>query len=350
MKKLLFLIVTLFAAVQLQAAESPFTLPAVKQWKEGKGVCVVGQGVNVRALQPELAYAADYLRQSLAISAPAGSDAPVVELVCSGRKKDAEAYTIVVRKDRITIKGDTPQAVLWGVQTLIQWSAQSPEIPCGTATDRPDYALRGMMIDVGRKYIPLDYLRHLVDVMSYYKMNCLQVHLNDNGFKKYFHQNWDETYAAFRIESELFPELTARDGYYSKRDFRNFILESARKGVEIIPEIDAPAHALAFTHFRPSLGCEEFGVDHFDLTNPAVVPFLDSLWTEYIGGPEPVFAGPRVHIGTDEYSNKKQDVVELFRSLTDHLIKFCQQHGKQPVVWGSLTYAKGDTPVQVDGV
>ena len=84
--------------------------------------------------------------------------------------------------------------------------------------------MRGMMIDVGRKYIPLSYLYSLVNLLSYYKMNTLQVHLNDNGFRDFFHGNWNETYSAFRIESELFPGLTAKDGYYTKKGFHDFIL------------------------------------------------------------------------------------------------------------------------------
>jgi hexosaminidase len=48
--------------------------------------------------------------------------------------------------------------------------------------------------------------------MAYYKMNTLSLHLNDNGFPAHFQDNWDETYAAFRLESERFPGLTAEDG------------------------------------------------------------------------------------------------------------------------------------------
>ena len=66
------------------------------------------------------------------------------------------------------------------------------------------------MIDCGRKFIPMAYLQDLVKIMAYYKMNTLQVHLNDNGFKQYFEHNWDKTYAAFRLESETYPGLTAR--------------------------------------------------------------------------------------------------------------------------------------------
>ena len=121
-------------------------------------------------------------------------------------------------------------------------------------------------------------------------------------------------------------------------------------GVEIIPEFDAPAHSLAFTHYRPSLACEEYGADHLDLRNPAVIPFLDSLYTEYLGGPDPVFCCPRMHIGTDEYSNKDSTVVELFRQLADHLIRHVESFGKQAVLWGSLTHAKGNAPVKADNV
>ena len=75
-----------------------------------------------------------------------------------------------------------------------------------------------------------------------------------------------------------------------------------------------------------------------------------NLWMpclkEYLEGENPVFRGPRVHIGTDEYSNKKKDVVEKFRAFTDHYIRYVESFGKQACVWGALTHAKGDTPVK----
>ena len=168
------------------------------------------------------------------------------------------------------------------------------------------------MMDCGRKFIPMAYMRDLVKMMSYYKMNVLQVHLNDNGFKQFFGHDWNKTYAAFRLECETFPGLTARDGYYTKREFVDFQLDAAARCVEIIPEIDAPAHTLAFSHYKPELGSKEYGMDHLDLFNPETYTFMDALFKEYLEGEEPVFRGPRVHIGTDEYSNKKKDVVEKF--------------------------------------
>ena len=78
----------------------------------------------------------------------------------------------------------------------------------------------------------------------------------------------------------------------------------------IIPEIDAPAHTLAFSHYDPELGSKEYGMDHLDLFNPKTYEFMDALFKEYLEGDDPVFVGPKVHIGTDEYSNKDQAVVE----------------------------------------
>ena len=91
-------------------------------------------------------------------------------------------------------------------------------------------------------------------------------------------------------------------------------------------------------------------MDHLDLFNPETYKFMDGLFKEYLEGDEPVFRGKKVHIGTDEYSNKKKDVVEKFRAFTDHYIRYVESFGKQACVWGALTHAKGDTPVKSENV
>ena len=120
--------------------------------------------------------------------------------------------------------------------------------------------------------------------------------------------------------------------------------------MEIIPEIDVPAHSLALTQYKPEIGSEEYGMDHLDLFKPETYEFVDALFREYLDGRNPVFTCKRVHIGTDEYSNKKQDVVEKFRAFTDHYIRFVEGFGKQACVWGALTHAKGETPVKSENV
>jgi len=336
----------------------PFVVPELTSWQGARGDFHPTGRIVVtdRAFLPVAErFAADYAELfSRRLTVVQGKGRAGDLVLSRADRRDtlgAEGYRLTVG-ETATITATTPQGAFWGTRTILQISEQtrSHALPCGVATDRPAYPVRGFMIDVGRKYIPMDYLRQLVKVMAYYKMNTLQVHLNDNGFKQYFGNDWAKTPAAFRLESDFFPGLTARDGSYTKKEFRAFQREAAAQGVEILPEIDVPAHSLAFTHYRPSLGSEEFGADHLNLRNPAVVPFLDSLFTEYCAGPDPVFVGPRVHIGTDEYSNKDKAVVELFRSLTDHLIRHVERYGKQAVAWGALTHAHGDTPVKSKNV
>lgn len=339
----------------------PFTIPALHQWRGGQGQLVLGSSSRVLYADARLRpaaqlLAADWLSatgQQLVVAQGRKAGAADVLLAYKQHKQlGAEGYTISIGKN-VRVEA-TESGTLHAMQTLLQLAIPQPDggvaLPCGTITDRPDYPMRGFMIDCGRKYIPLSYLRRLVRTMAYYKMNTLSVHLNDNGFPAYFHDNWDETYAAFRLQSDRFPGLTAEDGSYSKAEFRQFVLDAQALGVEVIPEIDVPAHSLAFSHYRPSLGSKEFGMDHLELSNPEVIPFLDSLFAEYLEGPEPVFAGPRVHIGTDEYSNRRSETVEQFRTLTAHLIGTVQKYDKQPAVWGSLTHAKGQTPVPVKDV
>lgn len=264
---------------------------------------------------------------------------------------EKEGYDIVIG-DYVKVSANEPVGVYWATRTLLQMGEQykNGNLPKGHIRDWPDYGIRGLLIDCGRKFIPMNYLRDLACIMSYYKMNFMHVVLNNNGFKAYFNDDWNQTYAAFRLECETYPGLTARDGYYTKKEFVHFQEEAAERFVEIIPEIDIPAHSLAFSHYKPELGSKEYGMDHLNLSHPEVYSFVDALFKEYLDGENPVFRGPRVHIGTDEYSNKKKEVVEQFRAFTDHYIKFVEGFGKQAGVWGALTHAAGETPVKSDNV
>ena len=340
----------------------PFTIPAIHEWQGGVGTLSVTAQSRILYADARLQMAAEALARDLQLSS--GLSLPVAEgrkaaegdilFVYKPQKKlGDEGYTIDINKC-VRVEA-AERGAYHAAQTLLQIvndcpAGNLPFLPKGRIADRPDYPLRGLVLDCGRKYIPMDYMRRLVRTMAYYKMNTLEVHLNDKGHPPFFYNDWNQVYSAFRLESDLFPGLTAEDGSYTKDEFRQFILDAAAQGVEIIPELDSPAHSLCFSHYRPSLGSKEYGMDHLELTNPEVIPFIDSLYSEYLGGPNPVFVCPRVHIGTDEYSNKNQEVVELFRSFTDHLIHTVESYGKQAVLWGALTHAKGETPVKVDDV
>lgn len=335
----------------------PFVIPELSSWQGAEGNFHPSGRVVVldeQLLSVAQSFVADYSTMfgrtfTIVKGKPTAGD--IVFQTIKDSTLGEEGYRLEVAQNAV-ISSSTVKGAYWATRTVLQISEQSNSraLPCGVTTDVPAYPLRGFMMDCGRKHIPLDYLDKLVKVMSYYKMNTLQVHLNDNGFKQYFGNDWDKTYSAFRLESTLFPGLTATDGFFTKKEFIRFQKDAETQFVDIIPEIDVPAHSLAFSHYRKSLGSTEYGMDHLDLKNPEVVPFLDSLFTEYCGGKDPVFRGKRVHIGTDEYSNRDPEVVELFRGLTDHLIKHVESMGKQAVTWGALTHANGKTPVKSDNV
>ena len=339
----------------------PFVVPELKQWTgkdgnftPGKDTRIVCTSQNPELLRIARMFADDYQQmfgQTLSVAQGKATSGDFVLSLSADKKLGEEGYAIKIT-DRVAISAPTPIGLYWSTRTLLQLAEQNQErsLPQGTIRDYPDYPLRGFMIDCGRKFIPMAYLQDLVKIMAYYKMNTLQVHLNDNGFKQYFEHNWDKTYAAFRLESEIYPGLTARDGSYSKKEFIDFQKQAASNFVEIIPEIDVPAHSLALTHYKPEIGSKEYGMDHLDLFKPETYEFVDALFKEYLEGDNPVFVGKRVHIGTDEYSNAKKDVVEKFRAFTDHYIRFVEGFGKQAVVWGALSHAKGDTPVKSENV
>ena len=361
-QNLFFLIA--FVCVNLQSVAQnvkPFVIPELKEWNgktgnfipaaEAKIICDVNNAEIRRVAE---LFAADYesmFQKKMQIVSGKASKGDFQFKLKKDRNLGKEGYAVTI-SDKVMVTAPTATGLYWSTRTLLQMTEQhaSRELPKGTLRDYPNYGIRGFMMDCGRKFIPMDYMRDLVKIMSYYKMNTLQVHLNDNGFKQYFNHDWSKTYAAFRLECDTYPGLTARDGFYSKKEFIDFQKKAEDQFVEIIPEVDAPAHTLAFTHYKPEIGSEKYGMDHLDLFNPETYRFMDNLFKEYLEGENPVFCGPKVHIGTDEYSNKDQKVVEKFREFTNHYIKLVESYGKQACVWGALTHAKGETKVKSENV
>ena len=334
----------------------PFVVPELTQWQGGEGQMQPSGQIVVAS--PALrsmgqTFCDDYtLLTGRQMSIATGNKAKAGDIVLRLKKDKAlgsEGYRMAIGTT-CDITAATPKALYWGLQTVLQLSEQQPSLPCGSTVDKPQYAIRGFMLDVGRKFVPMPYIKKLARIMAYYKMNTLQLHLNDNGFKQYFDDDWMQTPSAFRLECDTYPGLAAKDGHYTKAEFRTLVKEAAAQFVDIIPEIDAPGHVLAFTQYKPSLASEKYGMDHFDIFNPEVYTFMDNLFKEYLSGKDPVFAGKYVHIGTDEYSNATQELKEKFRAYTDRYLALIESYGKSPMVWGALSHADGTTPVRQKGV
>lgn len=276
---------------------------------------------------------------------------------------EPEAYRMNISKKRVTITATDSAGSYWGSRTLLQMLAQNPtELPCGSAWDAPRYKLRGFMLDAARLPITMDYLKDVVRVMSWYKMNDLQLHLNDNFI---FHEHYVDagedpfrkSYAAFRLQSNMKGKdgtpLTAQDLFYTRKEFRDLVSFARQRGVNIVPEFDAPGHALSFTRVRPDLiykgpmNHAKRRCEMLDAANPETLSFVSQVWDEYLQGNTPTFAGCKVvHVGADEFFGAAED----YRKFADGLLGHIQDRGHTPRIWGSLNAKKGKTPVRAKGV
>ena len=337
----------------------PKVIPALQQWKGAEGSLSLPTQGNIiinSSNEEALASTAFILMEDLKelmgweytiSTGKAKKNAIYLSLSEPDEQLDKEGYALSIT-NKVSIEAPTTQGVFWGTRTLLQMlHHQKAKLAKGTTRDWPEFPSRGFMLDVGRKFFTLDYLKQQIKVLSLHKMNEFQIHLNDNGFPQFFDNDWNKTYAAFRLESERFPGLTAKDGSYTKKEFTELQRMGMEYGVNIIPEIDIPAHSLAFAHYKPEIGSKEYGMDHLDLYKEETYKFVDALLDEYLSGEEPVFVGSDVHIGTDEY-NKKE--AEQYRYFTDRYLKYVASYGKTPRMWGGLKWLPGKTPVQAKGV
>ncbi len=341
--------------------KKPAVIPALREWYGYEGMFELQKNISI-VIDPKdkdtLQKIAKIFQNDLLLSTG------IKPTIKTGKPQPGDIFLTLQEKDKsigdegyylnvdkfISISALQYKGLFWGTRTILQILEQDPNhksLPKGITRDYPKYEVRGFMIDVGRKFFTIDFLRDYVKLMSYYKMNNFQIHLNDNGFDKYFQKDWNKTYAAFRLENTTYPNLTAKDGSYSKREFIELQKLANDYAVTVIPEIDVPAHSLSFAHAIPEIGSKGYGMDHLDLHNPLTYEVVENVFKEYLQGTDPVFINKEVHIGTDEY-NKKES--EAFRAFTDHFIRYVQKFGKDVRIWGALTHAQGKTPVTSENV
>ena len=356
-----------------QGNARPLVIPEILQWRGDQGYLELGgKTLKVFCEDPSLAeqLIAD-LRQvhGAAVELVADRNASPNIIFCSGLKErlGKEGYFMGVDKEAVTISAGTRTGLLWGSRTLMQLLRQNGgSIPCGQAMDFPRFALRGFMLDIARTHFTLAELREVVDLMAWYKMNDLHLVINNNYI---FHENYvdagrdplKESYSAFRLESDMKgadgTPLTAQDLSYSKKEFREFIDYAKERGVNIVPELDTPGHALSFTRVRPDLiyqgpmrGHVKRRCEMLDAANSETLKFVGEVFDEYLfKDPElkrPVFEGCVVHVGSDEFFGAAED----YRRYTDGVLHHVLSRGYTPRVWGSLSAKKGKIPVVAEGV
>lgn len=336
----------------------PFIIPSLREWHGGDGYFILNASSEI-VIDPQykesLQNLASLLQQEikdfsgLELKITYAKNKGYGNIYLSLQHDDSslgeEGYYCSINNN-FEIYGLQYQGLFWGTRTFLQLLEQQPEnrkFPKGEIRDYPKYEVRGFVLDAGRKFFTLDFLKDYVKLMSYYKMNDFHIHLNDNGMKIYFDDDWERTYSGFRLENSTYPNLATPNEFYTKKDFRAFQKMAREYAVRIIPEIDVPAHSLAITRAIPDIASNRYGKDHLDISLPKTYEVTENIFKEYLEGSDPVFVGKEIHIGTDEY-NKAE--AEAFRKFTDHFIGYVQGFGKNVRVWGALTHAQGKTPVR----
>lgn len=285
---------------------------------------------------------------------------------CPDNGLGQEGYIMETGNDKVTVKAEDNAGAYWATRSILQIAElNNKTMPTGITRDYPKYEVRGFMLDVARKPVSMETLEDVAKEMAYYKMNEFHLHLNDNLI---FYEDYgsaeealDKAYTGFRLESDVTEggenqsDLTTEDMYYTKDEFRNFILDCRDMGVNITPEFDTPGHAGAFIRVRPDLMLQDIksgnasrAGEQFDLSEEKYeesLAFVESIWDEYLN--ENMFdESMTVHIGTDEYYGESN----RFRMFSDDLIEYIQNKGYTVRLWGSLSQMPGSADVRSEGV
>lgn len=352
--------------------EKPHVIPALAEWHGLEGTAHVNNDVIVVAEDDKFNDVAkmfvDDLKEidiNLALKDKSNSESAIIFKLDKDNGLAKEGYAIAIKDNQIIIYAEEHTGAYYATRSLHQIlkANQNHQLPNGYIRDYPKYPIRGFMLDVGRKFTKLDYIYDMMKTMSYYKINDFQIHLNDNAiFLEHFEdakESLEKAYTGFRLESDLKGnghQLTSTDGFYTKDEFRELIVNSAKYGVTIVPEFDTPGHAMSFVKIRPELmydGSIVNGkIDHeraamLNLDHEETLPFIKSMYDEFLDGEKPVLGNVPIHIGSDEYYGE----AEVYRKYVDDLLKYISQDKNRTArVWGSLTNKAGETPIISKGI
>lgn len=261
-----------------------------------------------------------------------------------------EGYEINISSEGITLIAADSRGICWGRVTLKHMLEQSSKLPCGTLRDYPEYAVRGFVLDVARRPISMDFLYRVVDTLSDNYMNTLQLHFNDNAIIS--ESEYDNTvdgarklYSSFKLESDVSSELgrLSADDCYSDEELLKLFEYAESKGVEIVPEIDTPAHSMAITKLYPELSYNDYPelADTLDVSKPEAVDFAKSLWSFYIDGEDALFGGcDTLHLGMDEFFGDNRAYARYLSDMCTFVKDTVPD--KTIRVWASMDYNEVD--------
>jgi len=230
----------------------------------------------------------------------AGASEPVEQL------GENESYRLEISATHVRLTAANPLGTLHGLQTFLQLVRVTPQgfaVPAVTINDQPRFPWRGLMIDVGRHFIPVSAIERNLDGMEAVKLNVFHWHLSDDQ--------------GFRVESKLFPLLQEKGSgghYYTQKQLAEVIEYARERGIRVVPEFDMPCHTNSWLVGYPQLGSRESPyqpANHFGVLDAAMDPTQESTYQfidQFLGEMTPLFPDDYFHIGGDECNGKEWDI------------------------------------------
>lgn len=248
-----------------------------------------------------------------------GSEAPkgAITLGLDPAIGNREGYVLTVKADRVTLNGQTENGVFYGIQTLrksipAETKATSILLPAGSIQDEPRFSYRGMHLDVGRHFFPIEFVKiHRLAGTSQYEYLPLAPHRRprlENRNKKYPKLTeigaWRDRTVIGRNTEEY--DNTRYGGFYTQEQAKEIVKYAGERYITVIPEVDLPGHMLAALAAYPEMGCTggpyevcpRWGVfeDVLCIGNEKSMQFLEDVMAEIID----IFPSKYIHIGGDE--------------------------------------------------
>lgn len=301
----------------------------------------------------------------------------------------SEAYKLEITIKKITIRASDLQGFYYALQSIRQLLPSAIEseqvtenvdwtVPALTITDQPRFGYRGLLVDVARFFSPKENLLRIIDCMAMLKLNKLHLHLvDDNGWrieiKKY---PLLTEIGSCRVDrpGKTFPERrnprqgepTVEKGFYTQDEIREIVRYAQERHIEVIPEIEMPAHSNAALAAYPLLSCpvvDKFigvlpglGGNHADVIfcagNDSVFTFLQDILDEVLE----LFPSKYIHLGGDEarkthweecplcQARMKAENLENTEELQGYFMarvaRYVQNKGREVIGWDELTNAR----------
>lgn len=340
---------------------------------------------------------AEQVRQFTELLTRAGGFTPRIKV--DSRKGDvclvtdatlkSEAYKLEITTKKITIRASDLQGFYYALQSIRQLLPSAIEseqvtenvdwtVPALTITDQPRFGYRGLLVDVARFFSPKENLLRIIDCMAMLKLNKLHLHLvDDNGWrieiKKY---PLLTEIGSCRVDrpGKTFPERrnprqgepTVEKGFYTQDEIREIVRYAQERHIEVIPEIEMPAHSNAALAAYPLLSCpvvDKFigvlpglGGNHADVIfcagNDSVFTFLQDILDEVLE----LFPSKYIHLGGDEarkthweecplcQARMKAENLENTEELQGYFMarvaRYVQNKGREVIGWDELTNAR----------